>query len=63
MTTVIKVRAKIDVPRVPNFILYNGGKFFVGELDDEDLRRIGVAWTEALIARAQQQRIYAAESR
>ncbi len=53
--TLIQVRAKIEVPRVPNFILYDGGKFRLGELSDEDLRRIGVAWTEALIARAEEQ--------
>lgn len=56
MKTLIKVRALIEVPRVPNFIRYDGGGFRVGELTDEDLRRIGVAWTEALIARAEEQR-------
>ena len=52
----VRVHAKIEVPRVPNFILYDGGKFRVGELSDEDLTRIGAAWTEALIARAEEQR-------
>ena len=56
MSTLIKVRAKIEVPRVPNYILYDGGKFQVGELSDEDPRRIGVAWTEALIERAHEVR-------
>ena len=56
MSTLITVRAMIQVPRVPNFIIYEGGQLQVGELSDEDLRRIGVVWTEALLERAREQR-------
>lgn len=56
MTRVIQVTAKIAVPTVPNFLLYDGGKLAISDVSDDDLRRLGHAWTESLLERAAQQR-------
>lgn len=53
----ITVSARVEIPRVPNFLLLTDGqKLPVSALDDEGLRAIGAAWTEDLIARAAEQR-------
>lgn len=52
----ITVTAKVQVPAVPNFLLYDGGKLAVGDVDDADLKRLGMEWTDALLARAAEQR-------
>jgi len=52
----IRVTADIQVPAVPNYLHYGPGSMRVGDVSDDDLRRIGQAWTERLIRRAHQQR-------
>ena len=49
----ITVKALVDVPCVPNFLLYEGGKLSIADVSDGELRYIGSAWTEELILRAQ----------
>lgn len=60
----VKVEADVQVPKVPNFLLYpGGGKIRVGDVQDTSLRRIGEAWTEALLQRAREQREANGEAR
>lgn len=56
MAETLTVTAEVELPRPPNFMRYQGGTIPVGDLSDEDLRRIGEAWTEALLQRAREQR-------
>jgi hypothetical protein len=52
----IKVQAQIEIPRVPNFLKMQGGQTIpVSAITEEGLREIGQRWTEALIARANEQ--------
>jgi len=39
MSQTIVVTANVQVPRVPNYLLYDGGKIRVGDIPDKDLRR------------------------
>lgn len=52
----ITVTADIEVPKVPNFLLYEGGKMAVGDLRDSDLEKLADAWKTALLERAMEQR-------
>lgn len=61
MNKVIIVKALVQIPRVPNFLRYDGGTIPVGDVIDDDLRSIGVAWTTALLNRANEQRVDAAQ--
>lgn len=58
----IKVETEVQVPKVPNFLIHEHGKIRVGDVQDTSLRRIGEAWTEALLERAREQREAEAES-
>ena len=53
-----QIQAKIQVPKVPNFILEEQGihKFPLSSFSKAALRRIGELWTEALVQRAEEQR-------
>ena len=54
---VITVKAVIEIPRVPNFILYETkelGKVSIADLDEETLRKIGEQWTEKLVNRSEE---------
>ena len=50
----------VRLPMVPNFIFVrpygDNNKVSIGDLTDEELRRIGKEWTEALLRRAQEVR-------
>lgn len=48
----------VQLPMVPNFIRLDGfdSSMSVGSFTDEALRKIGAAWTEALIAHAAERR-------
>lgn len=53
----ITVTTKVQLPRVPNFILLDGSKsdgakLDVADLSDEVLRDLGAEWTHALLANA-----------
>ena len=48
----ITVKAEIEVPRVPNFLLYPGGKLSIADVVDVDLERIGEEWKRDLLHRA-----------
>lgn len=50
----LEVKARVRVPKVPNFILYeqSDGKISVGDLTDEQLAEIGELWTQDLLKRA-----------
>ena len=56
--TELTVRASVNVPRVPNFLIIDEHhKLSIGDVPDEDLRRIGEVWTEKLIERAVEVRL------
>ena len=49
----ITTAATVEVPRVPNYLIINSErKISIADVHDDELRYIGQAWTEALIARA-----------
>lgn len=63
MDTNIKITFErtVRLPTVPNFIFVHpfssdNNKVSIGDLTDEELRRIGKEWTEALLRRAQEVR-------
>lgn len=61
MTSQAQVKLTPVTPRVPNFIRIeemaaSEGKLPVSAFSEAALRRIGEQWTEALIARAKEQR-------
>lgn len=47
-----------DLPKAPNFIRRKDDNFPVpyGELSDAQIRKVGKAWTDALLKRAREQR-------
>ena len=51
----ITVNAAITVPKVPNFVFYDGteAKISIADLSNAELRALAEAWTEALIERAE----------
>lgn len=51
---IFKVHADVQVPRVPNFLIFNDGqgKISVADVTDESLRGLAAEWTENLLARA-----------
>jgi hypothetical protein len=52
--------AEVEVPQVPNFLRSTlaplGASIPVDALTEEELRRVGEAWTEALIVNARKMR-------
>lgn len=55
MSKTVTVTADVRIPRVPNFLLYDDDqKLPLDAVSEEDLRRIGAAWTEALVERSRQ---------
>ena len=57
MPTTLTVVATIEAPVVPNyFVMSNHLTIPIEGVTDEDLREIGEAWTEELIAKAQRRR-------
>ena len=50
---------RVRVPQVPNFILSDpdGTSVDVADFDDEQLKRLGIEWTNALLAHAAQRRL------
>lgn len=54
---IITVKAIVKVPRVPNFLLLEDDtqKLPLSAFDEDALRQVGEAWTNALIARAKEQ--------
>ena len=49
----ITVKAQVEVPRVPNFLVTNPNhKISIADVPDDELRYVGEAWTENLLARA-----------
>ncbi len=51
-----KIEKEIKLPSVPNFFICSDGfSVPVGQLPEKELRRIGKAWTDALITRAHEQ--------
>lgn len=50
------MQVKAELPSVPNFVqiaaLGSKGKLPISDLTDEQLRELGAAWTEKLIAHA-----------
>jgi hypothetical protein len=46
----------IKVPTTPDCLLTNGEPIAIQEFDDEELRRVGNAWTLLLIAKAELRR-------
>jgi hypothetical protein len=57
----LNVSTAIQIPRVPNFLRFGEGRegdgtVNIAALSNTELRRIGKAWTAALIARAEEVR-------
>jgi hypothetical protein len=52
----LSVKMSVVVPRVPNFLFTSDGKVPLSALTEDGLRELGAAWTEALVARADEQR-------
>lgn len=47
------VRAVVELPTIPNFIrLYQGASLPIDAFSEEELRALGAAWTDALVAKA-----------
>lgn len=55
---VVTVSAEAQLPMLPNFILFpsSGAKIDVANIVDEDLAKIGQAWSSALVLHAKQRR-------
>ncbi len=54
--TMMTVAAKVNVPRVPNFLITEYGfSMPVSAFTEDDLRNIGAQWVENLVARAKEQ--------
>ena len=55
----MKPRAWWETPLTPNYVRAkdDGGSVAIHHLADADLRRIGKAWTEELLAKAQRRRV------
>jgi hypothetical protein len=54
----ITVRASVDVPKVPNYLIIDSDhKLSIADVPDDELKYIGQAWTEALIERAAEIRL------
>jgi len=54
-----KVNITIGIPQVPNFLFREGDRsksFSVAEVSNDDLKKLGEAWTEELIANAERKR-------
>jgi hypothetical protein len=56
MGITLKLQTIVKVPRVPNFLLYDGGQISVGDISDEDLAKIAEAWREELVINAKRLR-------
>ena len=58
-TVTLLARRRVRVPQVPNFILDEPGGIAVDVADvyDEELKRLGIEWTNALLAHAAQRRL------
>lgn len=54
--TTLQVKTEIDLPSLPNFVKSPIGTIDVADIYAEDLREIGVRWTEALIEHSRQRR-------
>ena len=48
----IRVKVMVNVPKVPNYLLYDGGKVSIADVEDTELQYVAQAWTEALLERA-----------
>lgn len=57
MSKIIKVKAAIEIPMLPNYLKYDGGRIDIKDIPDDDLRKIGFAWTEELMKCAQKRRL------
>lgn len=47
----LTVQAAVKIPKVPNFLLYDGGKLPLDAVSEDELRKVGEAWTERLLDR------------
>lgn len=61
MSKTIRVTAAIKIPTPPNFLRYEDPALHeatvpIESLTDEQLRKLGELWTEALLAHAQRRR-------
>lgn len=53
VTHLSTVRAIVELPRLPNFIrLHEGAMLPIDAFSEEELRALGAAWTDALVAKA-----------
>lgn len=58
----VKVKARVRLPQLPNFLLFAGDeskdmKLDVADASDESLQQIGEQWTKALIEHARSRRV------
>jgi hypothetical protein len=52
----VRLVAKVEMPKLPNFLRTPTGMIDVADVEMNDLRTLGHAWTEALIKHAEQRR-------
>lgn len=63
MATIVTVKATVQIPQVPNFLLRGDDpKMSIADVTDEGLQEIGHQWTRNLIARAQELRLQRKET-
>lgn len=54
MSRTIVTRCDVEIPRVPNFLLYGtNDKISIADVSDKSLREIGRQWTQRLLKRAE----------
>lgn len=57
MSKTFKIVAEVEIPKVPNFLRMTDGQILpVSAATEESLQELGKLWTEALIARAKEQK-------
>jgi len=57
VSTIVTVTARVEIPRLPNFLRMTDGQTLpIEAIDDESLRYIGQAWSGALLELARERR-------
>lgn len=58
LSKIIEVRAEINIPRVPNFLITTAGMSMpLSAFTEDGLRQVAAEWTQNLLERAAEQRM------